>query len=293
MISIIKKFIIISFLIVVNSSAATIYNLEQDIIHNIHNTQDLHSKTIAVYDIKVVGSKDDRLKYIANEKITNALIKSKLIKVVQRKSLKAYITEHQLSLSEIAEDKENSSKKILIADFLLTGTVYKKQDFYEVNIQISDSQTMEIVATIKNIMYDDNLKSTQVTENTNGITNGKSNIHTKSITSVNDIEIYYHALFYGKSFLGIDKKTELQKINRLLVYYNEELELNNQTKIVIKSYSNKSNAYNVAQKVFKLLKGKGISRSKMIIKSFNNVKCEKRTNSNCDYLHTKILFEFI
>jgi len=112
----------------------------------------------------------------------------------------------------------------------------------------------------------------------------------KKISSLEDIEIYTYALVNNKIFGGLSKKTELKKIDKLMEYYKEE----NGSKIIIKSYSNNSSAYKGGQKIFKLLKKRGVKRGDMIIKSFNTKKrCDSDKDIDCKYVHTKVKFEFL
>lgn len=111
----------------------------------------------------------------------------------------------------------------------------------------------------------------------------------KKIESVEDIQVYNYALVKNKNFGGLNKKTELKKLNQLVKLYKDE----EASKIIIKSYSSDGNAYQAGQKVFKLLKKKGISRSNMIVKSFNENRCNDKSDTTCIYLNSKVLFEFI
>jgi len=112
----------------------------------------------------------------------------------------------------------------------------------------------------------------------------------KKINTIEDIEIYNYALVKNILFGGLSKKTELKKINLLLKFYKEE---GKSSKIIIKSYSSTGNANKAARKLFKILKKKGVSRGKMIIKSFNEQKCSNTSDNNCKYINSKITFEFI
>ena len=111
----------------------------------------------------------------------------------------------------------------------------------------------------------------------------------KTITSVEDINIYTNALLHNKGFGGLSKKTELNKLNKLIKYYKEE----GAKKIIIKSYSSNSKAYKEGQKIFKLLKKRGVKRGNMIIKSFNENRCSKKTNIECQYINNKVTFELL
>ena len=65
---------------------------------------------------------------------------------------------------------------------------------------------------------------------------------------------------------------------------------------MIKSYvnSNETDAYDNAQYIFKQLRRMGVSRSDMIIKSFNNSTfCKNPQKPYCSFLNRKIIFEFL
>ncbi|MEA1955792.1 MAG: hypothetical protein U9N02_04780 [Campylobacterota bacterium] len=85
-----KKLLLLAILII-SLQASNLLNLQQNILKNIEETEVLHGKTIAIYNIDVVGSDNKKLKYISTQSIMNTLIKSKLVKVVERNTLKAYI----------------------------------------------------------------------------------------------------------------------------------------------------------------------------------------------------------
>ena len=112
----------------------------------------------------------------------------------------------------------------------------------------------------------------------------------KKINSIEDIEVYSYALLKKKTFGGLSKQTELKKLEEIIKYYKEE---GGSQKIIIKSYSSSSDAYKGGQKIFKLLKKRGVKRGNMIIKSFNQTKCNKKADMECQYINNKVIFEFL
>ena len=110
--------------------------------------------------------------------------------------------------------------------------------------------------------------------------------------SIDAVEIYTDALRQNKTVGGLSSETEVAKIKQVYNFYKEA----KGSKLMIKSYvnSNENDAYENAQYIFKQLRRMGISRSNMIIKSFNNSTfCKNPQKPYCNFLNRKITFEFL
>jgi len=114
----------------------------------------------------------------------------------------------------------------------------------------------------------------------------------KKINSIEDIEIYLYSLLKNESIGGLNKDTEIKKLNKLVAFFKEEKSLGGAEKLIIKSHANGSLGYKGGKRIFKLLRKKGISRSDMIIKSFN-LKNDCKDNEECQYINNKVVFELL
>jgi hypothetical protein len=79
-----------------------------------------------------------------------AASKSKLFTVVERKDMQAVLAELELQLSALA-DEESAAKagKLLGADLLVTGTVFRGQDRYEIFLKLLRVDTAEVLSATK------------------------------------------------------------------------------------------------------------------------------------------------
>jgi len=114
----------------------------------------------------------------------------------------------------------------------------------------------------------------------------------RQANTIDDVEIYYDSLRQNKAVGGLSSDTELAKLKQVYNFYKSA----GGSKLMIKSYvnSNESDAYENAQFIFKTLRKMGISRSNMIIKSFNqSTFCKNPQKPHCGFLNRKITFEFI
>ena len=110
--------------------------------------------------------------------------------------------------------------------------------------------------------------------------------------SLDAVEIYSDALLKNRTVGGLSSETEVAKIKQVYNFYREA----KGSKLMIKSYvnSNENDAYENAQYIFKTLRKMGISRSDMIIKSFNeSTFCKNPQKPYCSFLNRKITFEFL
>ena len=114
----------------------------------------------------------------------------------------------------------------------------------------------------------------------------------RQANSIDSVEIYSDALRQNKAVGGLSFDTEVAKIKQVYNFYKKA----QGSKLMIKSYvnSNETDAYDNAQYIFKQLRRMGVSRSDMIIKSFNNSTfCKNPQKPYCNFLNRKILFEFL
>lgn len=114
----------------------------------------------------------------------------------------------------------------------------------------------------------------------------------RQANTIDDVEIYYDALRHNKAVGGLSFDTESAKLKQVYSFYTK----NKGAKLMIKSYvnSNEGDAYSNAQFIFKQLRKMGISRSDMIIKSFNQSSfCQDTQKPHCGFLNRKITFEFM
>lgn len=113
----------------------------------------------------------------------------------------------------------------------------------------------------------------------------------RQANSLEEVEIYSDALRQNKAVGGLSFETEAAKLKQVYGFYKN----GGGSKLMIKSYvnSNENDAYLNAQFIFKQLRKMGISRSDMIIKSFNQSSfCKNPQKPHCGFLNRKITFEF-
>jgi hypothetical protein len=79
-----------------------------------------------------------------------AASKTKLFTLVERKDLQAVLGELELQLSSLSdEDSAVKAGKLLDADFLVTGTVFRGQDRYELFLKLLRVDTAEVLSATK------------------------------------------------------------------------------------------------------------------------------------------------
>nr|MBP7583977.1 hypothetical protein [Spirochaetota bacterium] len=84
------------------------------------------------------------------EQLSFSLIKSGTFKMVERKNLQGILRELELTMAGLA-DQTNAAKvgKILGAQLLVTGKLYKKQDKYELFLKLLRVETAEVLSVTK------------------------------------------------------------------------------------------------------------------------------------------------
>lgn len=95
------------------------------------------------------GDMSDQAEYFGSQ-LSLAASKSKLFTLVERGNLQAVLGELELQLSGLA-DEGNAAKagKVLGADYLVTGTVFRASDRYELFLKLLRVETAEVLAATK------------------------------------------------------------------------------------------------------------------------------------------------
>ena len=84
------------------------------------------------------------------EQLSLAASASKLFTIVERKNLETLLSELELQLSGLVDDKEVARVgKLLGADFLVTGTIYEKGGRYELYLKLLRVETGEVLSATK------------------------------------------------------------------------------------------------------------------------------------------------
>lgn len=79
-----------------------------------------------------------------------AASKAKLFKVVERGNLQAVLGELELQMSGLADDGSAAKAgKLLGADYLVTGTMFRGTERYELFLKLVRVETAEVVAATK------------------------------------------------------------------------------------------------------------------------------------------------
>lgn len=115
----------------------------------------------------------------------------------------------------------------------------------------------------------------------------------KPINSIEDVVVYYQSFKGIKTLGGLNKKTELDKLKKVVQFYKEESEESSPSKLLIKSYSNHNDSYTQGKLISKKLRKLGINRNYIIIKSFNRKTSYKNDDKRHNYLNKIIKFEIL
>ncbi len=111
------------------------------------------STRCAVMPLAVAGEADKAMAMQAEyfgSQLSLAASKTKLFTIVERKDLQALLSELELQMSGLVDDEAASRLgKLMGADVLVSGTVYRKGDLYEVFLKLLRVESAEVLAAAK------------------------------------------------------------------------------------------------------------------------------------------------
>lgn len=106
-------------------------------------------KIIAIMDFEVIRGPEKEIGRITLEGLTSLPIESGHFIVVERSKLKTLLSELELSQTGLTkETREKAVGKLLLADFILTGTLAEVGGIWDVNLRLVDLRTGQASAAI-------------------------------------------------------------------------------------------------------------------------------------------------
>ena len=106
-------------------------------------------KIIAIMDFEVVRGPEKEVGRITLEELTSLLIESGHFTVVERQKLKTVLSEIELSQTGLIQEPQGKAAgRLLMADFILTGTVSEMQGNWDINLRLVDVRTGQTSAAI-------------------------------------------------------------------------------------------------------------------------------------------------